>query len=327
MNRFSLLLAALVATLALGCGDDSPAMDSSVPDATADATADAAPDGSTGSCMPSVGTGTANCPELAPDFAELMGSCCWRSSNATQLDTATFRIAALKIEEPASLANTIVGQALNSALDEERFNWLISISGAAADGSIEVTTGFGERNADNTFSYLSGTAPAPGDVNRWDAVTTAADLEGECFSAAPIANAFTVPILEDDGVAVVLELPLQAFELVNMSMNEDRSCVGVRRPASYSTDDAEINTYITIADAMNGQVELPPISTSLCNFIAGMTSETLPCNDPSLPQADWPVPPNAVCTAGACSDTCDVATECNAWRIRGGFAAHGIAIN
>lgn len=316
MNRLSPLLVALVAMLAIGCGDDSPAMDSSVPDATP---GDSATD--TPTDTPVV---MANCPEVAPAFEELMGGCCWRASNADRPEAPEFRIAALKIDEPASLANTIVRQALNSALDEERFNWLISVEGAAADGTIQVTTGFGQRNTDNTFSYIMGGAPAPGDVDRWNPVTADATLAGESFNAEAFTNAFTVPILEDDGVAVVIELPLQAFQLVNLTMSEDRSCSGVRRPASYTTDDAEINTYVTIADAMEGQVELPPISTSLCNFIAGMTSETGPCTD--LPQGDWPVPPNALCDAGACSDTCDAATTCNAWRIRGGFAAHGIEI-
>lgn len=325
MKRTHWLLAlGAVAGLAVGCGDDST---------TPADTGTAMDTGTGGDSATDTGTPTANCPsgDNIPDATGLMGACCYRTTNADRHDTPQFRIAALSISTPSTLASPIVKSAVNLAIDEERFNWLFSMTGAAADGDVAISTGFGKRNADATFAFASGDAPAPGDPNRWDPQMFTGTLAGETVSAPALTNAFTVPILDTDGTSVVLELPLQAFEVLDMTMSEMRSCVGSRGGRSYDTTDANLQTFITIADAQAGTVDLPPINTSLCNFIRGDSSATGDCMD--VDPATWTVQPDARCEAGACTETCTPGTDltdagtCNAWKLTGGFAAHGVTIN
>ncbi len=314
MKRLHWLVVGMaLAGLVVGCGDDDGGGTDSGPETD-------------GGDMVDTGGETAMCPSgmSIPDPEGLMGACCARMSNEGRTDAPEFRVSGLRILEPATLSAGLVRSALQDALDEERFNWLIRVGNAGADGDVMIETGFGSRNADATYAFASGAAPAPGDPNRWDPLTVTGTLAGEGLSAPAITDTFTVPILEDDGVAVVLELPLQAFELVSATMSESRTCIGLRNGSVYGTDDGSLQTYITVEDAMAGNVELPPINTSLCNFIAGMASEMGPCTD--IAQGEWPVPPNALCTDGTCTDTCDPASDCNAWRVSGGFSAHGVEI-
>jgi len=100
---------------------------------------------------------------------------------------------------------------------------------------------------------------------------------------------------------------------------------------SYSTTDASIQTFVTIADAQAGVVDLPPINTSLCNFVRGASAASGDCMD--VDPATWTVQPDARCEAGSCTETCTPGTEltntstCNAWKLLGGFAAQGVTIN
>jgi hypothetical protein len=322
-----LLALTAIAGFAMGCGDDSTPTDSGTAMDSSTST-DSGTDGGTDSGMV-----TANCPsgDNIPDETGLMGACCYRTTNLDRHDDPQFRVAALSISQPGTLASPIVKSAVNLAIDEERFNWLFSVTGAAADGDITLKTGFGSRNADATFSFANGDAPAPGDVNRWDPQTIMGTLAGEVISTPALTGAFTVPILDADGTSVVLELPLQGFEVVSMTMSEDRSCVGTRGGRSYSTTEADLQTFITIADAQAGMVDLPPINTSLCNFIRGATSATGDCMDED--PATWMFGPDARCEAGACTEGCTAgpdltdAATCNAWKLLGGFAAHGVTIN
>ncbi len=329
-----LLALTAIAGFAMGCGDDSGnTPDSSTPDSGA-TDSGTTPDGSAGDsgvatgCTPPPST---VCPAGAPDATGLMGACCYRTSNADRLDAPQFRVAALTITQPGTLASPIVRGAVNQAIDEERFNWLFAVTGAAADGEVTLKTGFGSRSADATFSFANGDAPAPGDATRWDPQSFTGTLAGELITAPALAGAFTVPILSADGTSVVLELPLQAFQIVGMSMSEMRSCVGNRGGRSYCSKDADLQTFITISDAQAGMVDLPPINTSLCNFIRGDTSATGDCMD--VDPATWVVKPDARCDAGVCTETCTPGTDltaagtCNAWKLLGGFAAHGVTIN
>jgi hypothetical protein len=77
--------------------------------------------------------------------------------------------------------------------------------------------------------------------------------------------------------------------------------------------------------ALHRSVVIPPINTTLCNFIAGMATATASCT--TVPQADWFVPPDALCSESGCVTTCDPATTCNAWALQAEFAAHGVEID
>ena len=279
------------------------------------------------------GVAPPKCPsgDLIPDDDGLMGACCYRVSNADRTDNPEYRLSALSISKPESISGPI-RNALTKAIDEERFNWLLRVQNAGADGAITLQTGFGKRNnSDVTFSFANGDAPCidpevtecPDEVNRWDPLNIDATLTGESFSAPTVEGEFTVPILENDGVAVVLELPLRSFTVNMATMSEERSCIGRRIGNSYNTDDGSLQAYVTVADAAAGMVEVPPISTSLCNVLAGRPVANDECTD--VPKSEWPVPADAFCDNTGCVDTCEVA-DCNAWKILGGFTAHGVEI-
>ena len=310
------LLFAVCALLGAGCGDDATVGDAGPrPDAMVDAvTTDTGP-------LPT------SCPsgDAIPDREGFMGPCCYRKSNAGDLANPELRLAGVSITSPTSLGNPIISAALAAALDEERFNWLIKIAGADADGEVTIDTGFGFRDPGPTYRFANNDAPAAGgDPARWNPLMAMATITGESISAPPLMGSFTVPIIEEDGTSVVLELPLQNLSLQMLTLSEDRSCVGVRRPTSYSTMDGSLTTYITVADSLVGRVMLPPIDTSLCNVIAGQPTEPMRCE--TEPQEMWAVPPDSMCLGGTCTAGACAVAECNAWQIVGGFAAHGVEI-
>ncbi len=301
-----LCVCALISGLAVGCGDD-------------DAGGTDAGGGGEDTGMPPAPV----CPAAAPDTEGLMGECCYRSTNDPA--APTFRISGLSISSPGSLASPIVRAALRDALDEERFNWLISVTGAAADGDIMVSTGYGNRNTDATYSFTMDSAPMPGDADRWNPITLNGTLAGETMTAPPIVGSFTVPIFEEDGTTLAIELPLQAFEVQMATMSADRNCVGLRTGPAYDNTQGSIRTYMTVEDAMARRLVVGPIDNDLCSFTANITGDGNDCSN--VDQSMWTVKPDALCTDGTCADGCDPDTTCNAWTIAGGFAAHSVTIN
>ncbi len=221
---------------------------------------------------------------------------------------------------PPALSARLVRSAFQASIDEERFNWLVRLRVAGTSASIE--TGHGARNVDSSFSFTASAAvPPPAD--RWDPAIGMGTMTGEALTSIPIRDTFWVPVLEDDLRTVVLDMPWRDFELLDVTFTEDRTCVGTRSGTVYTTTDGELAMYITIADAMVSRVDLPPIDTSLCNFIAGMASHEGLCT--GIPRVSWPSPPDSFCGTGGCTTTCATA-ECNAWRVVAGFAAHGVEI-
>ncbi len=332
-----LCLMPLVLTLFMGCGDDS----SPPSDGGTDATVDSAPP---------MGT----CP--VPD--EQMGPCCYYASNAESLDHPALRVAGVQITTPPSLATIIVTTLLVDSLDRELFNWLIDTEISGTDANI--TTGYGIKNADGTFSFTMGTAPGPGDANRWDPISISGSIAGEVVSAPVVSETLTVPVLDQDGMNVTLELPLRNMTIEMATLSEDRSCIGQRLPGNrWTSTDGLLTAFITVEDADAGILDVPDamIHQSLCTFIANMPATagdcTMPtdcpmgytCNTDSkcarpdncldTPQNDdtWSAKPDALCdTAGCTQDpgdgsVCDPATTCNAWFISAGFAAQGVTIN
>jgi len=280
-----------------------------------------------------VATGLPNaaCPSgpQIPDPEGLLGACCYRTSNARCLDGPQFRMAALSVTEPSTLANPVVRSALNQAMDEERFNWLLSVS---IEGSrVSVEAGNGLRNPDPTFSFSDGDASPPGDPNRWDPpLPWEGMLVGENLTTSAWGRPMRVAVLDDIAGHAMFELPLTAFEITHMSMTEGRSCVGARESRSYTTMDGSFVAYIEVLEADLTPVTLPPINTSLCNFIRGAFSATAPCT--TVDATTWAAPPNARCEGGTCNMDCTPnaalsnPTACNAWRLSGGFAAQGVTI-
>ena len=270
------------------------------------------------------------CPsDGVPNAEGLSGACCYRQSNADRLDQPEFRISRLRLDGPGILGTTLVFNLLRESLNEELFNWLIRLDGASADGSVSITTGFGHRNEDSSFSFANGTAPEPGDPDRWNPGSANGTLTGETLTDAALEQLVTVPILKPDSTDLQLELPLQALVLTSMTMSEDRTCVGLYN-GEYDTMQGTLYTFITLEDALIAMVDSPPIVATLCNLLAGSPAGGDRCG--TAPRTEWDTPPNSLCDDSGCtedpgdSSICTIDT-CNAWRLSGGFAAHGVEIN
>ena len=265
----------------------------------------------------------------APD--EQMGTCCYRNSNAAQLDAPEMRFTFLDIVAPigSPLSSMTVRRVLNEAMQQETFNWLYRVEGAGADGTVNITTGFGRRQADGTYAFSSGAAE--GDPDEWCPVALDATLAGETLTSGTLDGAITVPIFDDAGVVVQVELTLRNVAIDTSTWGEDRSCVGwkVARPFTYQPA-AILSGYIEVEPARTGIIMTPGVETSVCAALAGSLSLTY-CEDNA--QTDWMIKPDSLCDATGCrsntpcmADVCDPATECNAWRLVAHFAAAGVDI-
>lgn len=335
MNRFGwlALLCALAGMALGGCGDDDGGTDVPDVDMGTPVTCAEDPCEATEQCFDRVdseGTVTGHrcvgCPDVAPNPDELMMPCCFRASNAERLDGPEFRVTNLQISEPegTALTSSAVLNILAEAVEDERFNWLMR---ATVDGTnVTVETGYGEWDgATSTYNFVDGVAPAPGDVNRWNPITIEGTLEGDTFSAPPVPGSFTVPIFDESGENLDLELPLNSFEVVSATFSEERTCIGTRinDGAGYRNYETagDVRTYITVADA-EISIVTQLAGQSLCNLISGSD-----CAEDAT--GDWRNTPNAICdTDGNCTAACDYAAtmDCNAWEIRGQFAAAGVEI-
>lgn len=314
MKNWKFLGCALAIMGLVGCGDDDGTDPTPGTDAGMNMMTDSGPPAAVDCNLDSI-----------PDSDGRMGACCFRKENGADSDSPEFRISALALTSPATLANQLVGAVLNGAINEERFNWLIRVG---IDGTTaNIQTGYGAREDDASFSFtMDGAPPAGGDPARWNPINIAASIDGEAISADPQTGSFAVPVLNDDG-GLLLELPLNALQVEMATMSAERSCIGgvTRRRDNFTFDTTQgvLNTYILVEDTVDSRLEAPPINSRLCNFIGRVEGDE-PCTD--TPRSEWDVPPDALCEDGACSDSCDPMTDCNAWHITGGFAAHGVEI-
>lgn len=315
MKRMNWLVIGLaIAGLSVGCGDDDT---TGTPDTGG---------GDTGGDTSGEDTGgggiNENCPEDDDGVAYMgrnMGACCSSASNAAKQDAPEFRISGLDITSPSSLANVVIAGQLQTAIDDGSFNWLIQVSGASADGTVDVTTGFGTLNAaDNSYDFATG---------EFAPVMTTATLTGETFVAETLDMTVIVPIVDEEGNPT-LSLPLQQLTLETATMSEMRDCVGVRNRNSFDTTQSSLRTYITIEDAMSQQVSISALDTSLCNILRGAVTAGPDENCLDTARADWRSKPDALCDAGTCTEgACDPDDDCNAWTLAGGVSAQAVEIN
>lgn len=307
-------LSIIVALAAWGCNNTGTDVDAGF-----DAGGDAGPPGS--ACP------TTNVP--APD--ELMGPCCWRTSNADRQDVPEMRLTYFDITAPAGspVASTTLRSVLNRAMQQETFVWLFRAEGASVDGPVTVTTGFGRRQTDGTYAFSTGAAE--GDPAGWCPAELSASLAIEVLNSDPFAGAVTVPIFDETGMTLQAELTLRSVAIVDATWSEERSCMGVKtsRPFTYDTA-ATLTGFIEVDTARGQNIDVPGVSTSLCAAVAGSLSDPAYCD---TAQGTWATPPDSLCDASACArnttgmtDVCDPAADCNAWQLVASFAASGVDI-
>lgn len=267
---------------------------------------------------------TSNTP--APE--ELMGACCWRHSNADQLTTPELRLSYVKITEPvgSALTSSIITTVLNQAMQEETFNWLVRGEASDGDGPVTITTGFGRRQADGTYAFSTGAAE--GDPAAWCPAELEGTLTGETLSSSGAAGSITVPVFDETGDTVQLELTLRQIEITSATLSEDRSCIGTKTAQPYTYQPAgTLAGFIEVEPSRTGVISAPGVMTTVCTAIAGPNLAAGADYCDVTDQADWAVQPDSFCDDDGCTaGACDRATECNAWALSADFAASGVDI-
>jgi len=303
-----------IVALAAGCDDEEPMTD-----------AGPAEDAGEVSVCP-----TSDVP--APE--ELTGACCYRTDQSANQDAPEMRLTYIELDEPSAspLSSMTLRLVLNEAMQDETFNWLFRVEGADADGDVSIVTGFGRRTAEGTYEFSQGSAGSEGDPDTWCPVEIPATLAGETVDSSELDGAITVPVFDDAGEMLQVELRLRALAIQDSEWSEDRSCIGFKtnRPFTYMPA-ATLTAFIEVEPSRTGTINVPPVVTTVCAAIAGALDDENYCED--NPQGDWLVPPDSLCDATGCTqntegmtDVCDPATTCNAWRIVGSFAAAGVEI-
>jgi hypothetical protein len=308
MRSSALLLFSCVLALgSTGCGDDADGTDAgTVPRID-------------GSPQDTGGGGAANCPAESPNRDQMMAPCCYRRSNADQLDAPELRLTALSLTLPASLA--IVNALLPSGFDRETLNWLVrgNVTGTTAT----ITTGIGTRNEGDTFTFDSDAYPP---------VMLTGTIAGEVITSEPYGETLTVPLFDPTTRDLIVELPLRNLSLPGITLSENRSCIGIRpNPSRYNTDQGTLSAFLTVDDATGRVIDYATLDTTLCMLLASMAGPDfagMDCDD--IPRAMWAAKPDSFCdgaTPEVCTmGECDPDTDCNAWQVQGGIAAHGIEI-
>jgi len=267
------------------------------------------------------------CPSsMVPSPEEQMLPCCYRYSQADQQDTPEMRLRFIQIDEPAMspIASTAVETVLNTGLQEETFNWLFRTTGAAMDGPIEISTGYGVRNTDGTYTLGSAEYPP---------IMLPGTLTGESVVTDTVLGPLDIPVFDETGTVLQLVLTLRSVRVIEANMTDMRNCIGTRRGNSFTTD-ASLEGFIAVEDALEGMINVPPIMSTLCSVIAGELATPLgmmPLCD--RPRSEWDALPDSLCEADGCTanpagstSVCDPLTTCNAWRLLANFAAVGIEI-
>lgn len=329
------MMAAALGGLTIGCDDDGN-----------DNTPDAGPGDDGGmQCPPpppELPQGTrpdvsaVECPSddrTTPAPEEQMGTCCWRHSNADQLDSPELRLTYINIVAPvgATLTQLPVWTVLNRALQEQSFNWLVRVEGADGDGPITITTGFGRRTSDGTYAFSSG--EAEGDPASWCPVSIDGTITGETVSSERYDGSLTVPIFDEEGENVQLELILRNIEITEATLGEDRSCIGWKTSRNYAYHpEGLLRGFIEVDAAKTGMIDVPGLTTTICTALAGTALGELDYCD-TVPQSEWNTKPDSLCDETGCrqntpceTDVCDPDTTCNAWALVAHFAASGVDI-
>jgi hypothetical protein len=276
------------------------------------------------------------CPtNMIPDPTNQMGACCYRASQASHLDTPSLRLRYLNIRQPAGSALTaaITQTLLNGNLGTETFNWIFTTTGAGMDGPVSIRTGVATRNMDGTYTYSTDPRYAP--------VTLMGTLTGETVTTTANPGTLVVPIYDQAGTTLQIELSLHNVRLETATLSEMRSCIGSIGARFMFNTAATLRGFLTVADTRAGMINVSSIHAQLCTLVASANFSD-PMGGPAYcdqPQAMWTVQPDSLCPAdgSACmrngtTNVCDPAgtsgtlPACNAWELVADFAAVGINV-
>lgn len=292
---------------------------------------DAAVAADTGGPAEDTGSAMSPCPTQVsppvtpiPDPTNQNGACCYRQSQAMNQAAPEYRLRYIDITQPATspLSSPTVDGLLNVALGAETFNWLVRATGATMDGPVQITTGYGTRDA-TSGTYAFGTTMYPPQM-------LMGTLAGDTVSTtASVGTTLEIPIFDPTGTTLQLVLNLRDVRISTAPLSDSRSCIGAHTVGPRFSTPGQLDGYLEVATARTGMINVPPINSTLCSVVAG--SLTAPLCD--MPQAMWTAKPDSLCNATSCTpnpegstSVCDPNSTCNAWHLVANFAAQGINI-
>ena len=202
---------------------------------------------------------------------------------------------------------------------------------------VTVRTGFGLTNGDGTYAFPTGTGTGL-DLPEYVPVELAGTLTGEVITTERHDGSLTVPVLNEEGTAVQLELVLRNIQVTEGVFNTDRSCVGFAGTRGRYVTGAILDGFIEVEPSRTAEVVSGPVMTTVCAAIAGSIPDATYCE--TKPQNEWATQPDSLCDASGCTantsceeDVCDRGGDsetglpaCNAWRLVAAFAANGVEI-
>ncbi len=280
------------------------------------------------------------CPRgpAIPDEAGLSLPCCSRASNASRLDDVQLRLSSIRFLSPGSLTATpLINGLLQQAIDEERFNWMLRVTGA--EGSVSVAMGAGLREDGPVFRLPSDEAevdtespnPLKADASRWNPPSVMATYgtsgEFDTLNFDGPSDFVSIPVFNAAG-AILLEFPLSDTTFSDIELYDDRTCAGARNtsvPNIGFSAGGRFETFVTIADVIDFEVNNPPLSGPLCQLLAQTGNFSEEC-DPDN-RTTWVVLPDSTCDDTGCTlGGCDGMTDCNAWQITAEVSLAGVDI-
>ncbi len=268
------------------------------------------------------GGGEDHCPMDAPNWDTMSGPCCALQSNSDRQDAPEFRMAALKLSTPSTLATQLIDNLLKDVTATQLFNWAIRLDIVGSD--VTMTTGNGIRN-----SYDVGATDDSirfDDSGRYDIETLSGTISGDTVTMNPIVGTFVVPIVRSDGVTEQFQLPLRDLHVKSFVMSENRTCVGTQDATDgFDYTQGQLEAYFTVEDTDAKEITLGAISKTLCGFAAGISASRCANADKST----WSAKPDAKCgTSGSCV-ACNYAEDntCDAWKVVGQFGLMGVEID
>ncbi|MEM1415844.1 MAG: hypothetical protein AAGH15_13130, partial [Myxococcota bacterium] len=291
---------------------------------------------------PPVGAGSpvsaaGECPggPSVPSAAGLSLPCCFRESNASRRSAIELRVTSLRLLSPSSIAlatTPLVTGLLQQAVDQERLNWVVQLTGAC--GAVDLRTGAGLRQPSDAFAFAAGSAPTFDgasnpllrDPDRWDPVDATGTLMAETLDSA-LVPAVVIPVFRADGERIT-EFPFRDVSFERWALFDRGTCVGARDTGVAGTGFASggvVRGFLAIEDVLGIQVDNPPLVGPLCAVLNQSGDFRRECDPAS--RGTWGVLPDAECGAAGCTaGSCDPGTTCNAWRFAADISAAGVEV-
>jgi len=230
------------------------------------------------------------CPHFMVQPSWVEGEhCCQRVDNST-VDLPAFKLTALVIDTPAVYSQQVVSATNADAIQEDRYNWMMLLSGKPDAGDteidVEITSGTALQNTDGTFTLVDGTTMSGGETfnqnGEWDPHKLPGKLtksgDGWRIAVAPwlADRPIEIPMWVDENINfVAMALAMNGVEMA-IDLDPTLSCGGVHNPFGDFSLPGTLRAFLPIDALMDTCLVLTPFASCeamgnpMCEFTAGV---------------------------------------------------------